>query len=261
MSASTTWPPAITKAWFCFEALRRLGFSADDIRVGAVVARVGLTVTKMVVARVELRTQDKVYWVDAAPWDGPIETFNELWVRFTTKINGDAADQFTDAELQRLWDQHIGEMPIAELPLALIARGIEIPMLGEIRSPGPSWVGLRSVDQALEQHSGLIAQMTAQMIEQKISAPDHLGLIVEHDHPGFNKLRNLMGVARDQAHGVLVLLVGREYGRTKLAAHGISVPMELLGAADSAGALALVVCGPEGHGFGHAIVTIETKPN
>lgn len=265
MASNDTWPPAITKAWFCFEALRRLGFAADDIHVGATRAIIDrATKAEGTVARVELRTQDRVFGIHVAPvWADTIEAFNESWVKFAAKVNGEDPDQFTESELQKFWDTHVAEMPIAELPMALIAKGFDIPMLGEIKSPELTWTGPRTVDQALEQHSVLIAKMAGQALERRLDPRAHLGLVIEHDHPGFNKLRNLIGVARDSSHGVLVLLVGREHGKTKLAAHGIGVPSGLLESADTAGALPLVICGPEGHGFGHAVANVELgkQPN
>jgi hypothetical protein len=263
MSDPKVWPKTITKAWFCFEALRRLGFQSDDIEVGAVLAVVDrVTRAEGIVARVELRTQGRVFGIHVPPaWDGTIESFIDLWNRFAARVtrSSDTAAAFTDAELQTFWDLHVNEadLPVTELPMALMHKGFEIPSLKKVADPVVTWTGPRTVAEAVEQHSMRIAQMTKQMVEQGFKTQEHLCLVVEHDYGGFAKLRNLIGIKRSASHDVLVLLVGREYGTTRLAGHGIVVPATLLRAADSVEALPMVVCGPEGYEFSHVVVHIE----
>ena len=120
-------------AWAYHEALRRLGFRADDISVG-IVSGVIVGVGIMPVVHVRLVVDGREFGIHAATWDLGEAAFRREWQAFIDHLIGTpGVEQYRDDELQALWDQTVAELnarpdtSLMGLPGALVAKGFSLP--------------------------------------------------------------------------------------------------------------------------------------
>jgi hypothetical protein len=95
-----------------FQALRKLGFSADEIFMGALNKRL----------IVQLQTGGKAIGFDCGPFDGTPQDFIPIYERLTRLAN-----QATQPELCATWELSAASRQGVRIVAAIITRGIEIP--------------------------------------------------------------------------------------------------------------------------------------
>lgn len=100
-----------------FEALRRLGFAADDIHVDAD------SVTKKVMTL--LKAQGKEFRIEFfdVPMPTSIEDYQKSWTAEAARWTGD----MSEAEMDRIYRKHYDVEKLASLAMALHEKGFEIP--------------------------------------------------------------------------------------------------------------------------------------
>lgn len=103
-----------------FEALRRLGFSSDDIYFMVAGANEqGPKQTVMV-----LRTQGKEFKVITGYLEGSVEEIQDTWVEIATALNDKKIPQ---EQLDASWRSCMLYLRAAEFVAALVKKGFELP--------------------------------------------------------------------------------------------------------------------------------------
>lgn len=137
---TSEWLPEILRAWAYWEALRRLGFSADDIYVGIVRGVVAGGTADCVC--VQLQAQASTFTIIVALWANRDRAeWIDLWTKFCLKLSasGGCADDpwfsgFGKKELEAMWRDTTAlmtadNMGVEGLPLALVSKGFSLPVV------------------------------------------------------------------------------------------------------------------------------------
>lgn len=107
---------ALGEAWAVFEALRRLGFSSDDIffQVGGEVSR------GMYQICIVLRAQNREFTAIPCAVQGDPEEIEQQWLQFAQAVvNGTVAE----TELSAIWKNSQALLGAASLCAALLRKG------------------------------------------------------------------------------------------------------------------------------------------
>ncbi|MDD5008554.1 MAG: hypothetical protein PHC68_09200 [Syntrophorhabdaceae bacterium] len=102
-----------------FEALRRLGFSSDDIYfmvAGAETPKKQLTIV--------LRTQSKEFVIIAGELSEDPDKIRETWIELANKLSSGQIDQ---EELNSSWRQSAARQHAGMFVASILAKGISIP--------------------------------------------------------------------------------------------------------------------------------------
>jgi len=110
--------PDVLACWIYWEALRKIGFAADDIYV-SVYHEMALGFE---VCGVELRTQGLVFIINAAKLTRPRAAFRDDWIAFCEDVIAKRVDK---QMLSRKWDRRPDGMDL--LPGALVLKGFTLP--------------------------------------------------------------------------------------------------------------------------------------
>lgn len=105
-----------------FNALRRMGFSADDIYTSPGV----LNDARQVCWGTLLRVQGKEWAGSIAPCKKPDTVMQRRWLRYIEEVQS-----MPDAEMKVLWQKHMPLEAFNLLVISVAAKGIEIPALPE----------------------------------------------------------------------------------------------------------------------------------
>lgn len=121
MNGKTGYPVLVENLWAGHEALRRCGFSADDIFVS--LGKEGQPVFS------QLRIDGKEFNITCGVLDMDPDRLTELWEEFVTKFNG---AEFDDDVLHDVFMTALGKWGGAmRLLTALAKRGIDAPSVGD----------------------------------------------------------------------------------------------------------------------------------
>lgn len=253
MTVLGDWPDGVTKAWHVHNMMRRLGFSADDIFVGTKIS----SETGHAVVRVELRTQGKCFGAHVAKWEDDADDFNGLWASFAARVTG--SDRFSDEELEAVSAAHAPQLPIEDLAIAILGKGISVPALVKAAS---AWKkDARTLEQVLEKHAEKLAYAAKRFVESRLDPKAHVCLVLEVAHERFSAIRRAFGVKRDPSHDAIVAILDRKTGVPGMRAIGVGVSDRYLESVDAAGALPIVVCAAEGVDVSSILVEIERVPS
>lgn len=118
MSDSPDYSPVIWFVWTIHEALRRLGFPADDIFVHA---------DPFGTVAVELRTQGKSFSIVVGPSGLTQAAFVSAWYDFAVALSSNKVSQ---EALAKHWDESRAKHD-ASFVTALLAAGFTFPREGE----------------------------------------------------------------------------------------------------------------------------------
>ena len=110
--------PDVLACWVYWEALRRLGFSSDDIFI-SVYHEAAL---EFDVCGVVLRTQCREFNINAAKLTRDGEEFIAAWISFCRDV---LAKRVGDRELQPVWDARPADVML--LPAGLVEKGFSLP--------------------------------------------------------------------------------------------------------------------------------------
>lgn len=113
-----------------WEALRTLGFAADDIYVAHGRALLPVRPEKIIdnVLTVLLKAQGKEFAATIGVIDAPWERVTGQWTKICEAVN---AGRVTDAELQRVMDEMMPPAVFVELVAALRRKGFVLPKTTE----------------------------------------------------------------------------------------------------------------------------------
>lgn len=122
MTPASELHPSVARAIGFFEALRRVGFTSDEIFVIE-----GLDQGGVVSVLVQLRSGGREWTVNCGPADGA-DPFQVLW------WNDPDVPQ---SEKDVIWDRWLAEGHAVEMLLSLLSKGIQCPFAPATFSPSP----------------------------------------------------------------------------------------------------------------------------
>jgi len=118
MSATDRYAPDVLACWAYWEALRRIGFDANDIFITTYQE----AVLGFEVCAVILRTQCREFKINAAKLTRDSETFIAAWVVFgNDMLEGRISNEMMEAA----WRAR--PMDIGMLPMGLLEKGFQLP--------------------------------------------------------------------------------------------------------------------------------------
>jgi len=122
-------PVLYRNVWAIYEALRRFGFSDDQILyiAGPVVLVTGEAYSEPWLS-IELQAQGTTFVANVGPLDRGIDEARVLWEKIRAGIGDHSIE---DETLQRIWKESAmsDERAVQSLALAIMNRGIDIPLL------------------------------------------------------------------------------------------------------------------------------------
>jgi hypothetical protein len=122
MSPRKRYADDVLACWVYWEALRRIGFASDDIYI-SVYHEIALGFE---VCGVELRTQKRVFIINAAALTRSRGAFRNDWLAFCEDVLAKRIDTST---LEARWAKRPAE--IGQLPGALVLKGFILPPIKE----------------------------------------------------------------------------------------------------------------------------------
>ena len=125
-TALRRFPGVLLETWGYFEALRRLGFSSNDIYFGtALGVPEGLPhPTPVPCIFVILRHGDAEFVINVGPYEGDEELVKKMWLQIVAGV-GDGT--YDDEELKIVWEGSKALQRSVDLVLGLRSKGIPLP--------------------------------------------------------------------------------------------------------------------------------------
>jgi hypothetical protein len=125
-TALRRFPRVLLETWGYFEALRRLGFSSNDIYFATAMGIPdGLAQPVPVPCIfVILRHGDEEFVINAGPYEGEAEMIEKMWLQIVAGV-GDGT--YDEEELQIVWDRSKARTQSVDFVIALRHKGIPLP--------------------------------------------------------------------------------------------------------------------------------------